>query len=375
MGPRNSVAEVLHFIQDEMAEAAAVLPAVYPDEDNGRATKGAALGYQLKALVFESSYAQLAGTDKDPANYFEGCTQKWGQAMTVFNQLEALGVYHLEPDYADIWPVDHEKGPELIWTGHSVSRDAGGGIEDINRQIIGGVQCVYQACRSYYDEDGVLIPNGRSGLYGLNAPTYELRDEFETGDPRRDISFVEEYDPLILSIDGVLDTLPAAPSFASPTSMNNAKYDPLPWEWISSVLHYGPRDIKFMRYADVLLLAAEAALNNNDAGTALTLVNRVRTRARNSGTTAAPADLSSVTMADIQHERRCELALEAHRYFDIVRWGIADDVLSGQYRQTDLMTNPDAAPLDWIPGKHEFFPIPESEIALNQGQMAQNPGY
>jgi hypothetical protein len=375
-GSRNTVAEVLHFVQTEMAEAANSLPATYPNSDKGRATKGAALGYQLKALVFESSYAQLAANGGDPANYFEGCTEKWDEAVNVFNAIEALGVHELEPNYADLWPVYGENSSELMFTGHSVSLQAGSGIEDINNRILGGVHCVYQACRSYYNESGGIEENGRSGLYGLNAPTFELRDEFEAGDPRLDLSFCLDSELIILTTrEGIVDTLPACPSFASPTAMNNQKYDPLPWEWVDPIKHFGPRDLKFLRYADVLLLAAEAALNDDNPTLALQLVNRVRTRARNSGTSGVPADLTSITLADIQHERRVELALEAHRYFDIVRWGLAEEKLTGMYRQTDLIANPDAAPLVWTRGKHEFFPIPESEIALNQGLMAQNPGY
>jgi len=362
-----------------MAVAASVLPATYPSTDQGRASKGAALGYQLKALVFESSYAQLAATGNDPANYFEGCTEKWDEAVSVFNAIEDLGVHELEPNYADLWPVYGETSSEHMFTGHSVSLQAGSGIEDINNRILGGVQCVYQACRSYYDTAGVVVPNGRAGLYGLNAPTFDLRDEFEIDDPRFDISFTLENEPIPVVVGSgtntYIDTLPAAPSYASPTSLNNQKYDPFPWEWLDPVKHFGPRDLKFLRYADVILLGAEAAFHDGNTTLALELVNRIRTRARNSGITDEPADLGSVTLDAIRHERRVELALEAHRYFDIVRWGIAKKKLDGSYRQTDLIANPDASPLIWTEGKHEFFPIPGSEITLNQGLMAQNPGY
>ena len=386
-GGRSSLAEVLHFVQAEMDTIAEILPATYSASNSGRATSGAALGYQLKALVFESSYAQLAGTAKDPSNYFDGCEEKWAEALDVFNDIEALGVYSLEPDYADLWPVAGENSPEHIFTGHSVSLGAGGGIEDINSGILGGVQCVYQACRSYYidvdddndfSNDTIIEENGRVGLYGLNAPTYELFAEFEEGDPRRDISFVTEGKiiPLIRR-DGEFDTLKAAPSFASPTLMNNAKYDPLPHEWIDPIKHYGPRDIKFLRYAEVILLAAEAAVQDDNPELGRVLVNRIRARARNSGVTSdVPEDyFSPITLEEVMHERRCELALEAHRYFDIVRWGIAEEKLTGTYRATDTLGGQTGSPLEWIPGKHEFFPIPSNEISLNQGEMDQNPNY
>jgi hypothetical protein len=80
-------------------------------------------------------------------------------------------------------------------------------------------------------------------------------------------------------------------------------------------------------------------------------------------------------MNAVRHERRVELAMEAHRFFDIVRWGIAEDVLDGKIRATDTVWAPNPMPLDFIPGKHEFFPIPESEITLSRGVIEQNPGY
>jgi hypothetical protein len=375
-GSRNTVAEVLHFVQSEMSAAASALPAEYSASNFGRATKGAALAYRLKALAFESSYAQVATAGHDPANFFEGCTNKWANAAQVFDSIEALGVYELEPNYDDLWPVAGEYSKEYIFTGHSVSLQAGSGIEDINQRLLGGVQCAYQSCRSYFNADDSLILNGRAGLYGLNCPTYDLFNDYETGDSRMVSTITRDGDSLWVMEAHQAVYLTAAPSGASPTRMNNKKYDPFLSEWIDPVLHFGPRDLKFMRYADIILLAAEAAFNTGDEPTARTLVNRIRERARNSGTTSIPANFTSaITLADIQHERRVELAMEAHRYFDIVRWGIAKDRLNGTYRATDTIANPNAPPISWVEGKNEFFPIPESEIAQNRGEMLQNPNY
>lgn len=374
-GSRNSVAEVLHFVQKEMSIAAANLPSEYGDNDKGRASSGAALGYKLKALVFESSYAKLAASGNDPSNYFVGCVEKWDTALMVFTEIVALGVHSLEPDFFDLWPVTGENSSEHMFTGHSVSL-ANGGIEDINTNIVGGVHNVYQSCRSYFTADSLLNKNGR-GQYGLNCPTPALVEEFETGDPRLDISFTMDYDPIyIYNPRPNIDTVFAAPSADSPTQMTNSKYDPFPWEWIDPAFHHGPRDLKFLRYADVILLAAEAAVEDGNPDLARELLNRIRERARNSGSTGVPAELTgTVTLNDVMHERRCELALEAHRYFDIVRWGIADEVLTGTIRQTDIIHSTSPEPLVWVRGKHEFFPIPELEIIINKGLMLQNPGY
>ena len=215
--------------------------------------------------------------------------------------------------------------------------------------------------------------------WGLNTPTYNLAAEYETGDPRKKISVVTDADTIEIDPGGAGVTIlrRAAPSYASPTMMNNQKYDPEPDEWVIRSFFRGPLDIKMFRYADVLLLAAEAALEPavNQPGKATEYVNMIRTRARNSGNTGIPADLASVTLDDIIHERRIELAFEAHRFFDIVRWGIAYERLNGLYRATDTLGGLSGSPIEFLVGRSEFFPIPDEEIILSKGAIKQNPGY
>ena len=112
-------------------------------------------------------------------------------------------------------------------------------------------------------------------------------------------------------------------------------------------------NIPVIRYADVILMAAEAALESGDNTKALEYLNMIRTRARLSGTSGVPADLSSITHADIEHERVVELALEGHRFFDLVRWGIVAECLDGLYRKSHDRT------VDFEDGVDEFFPMPD----------------
>src|SRR6056297_556510 len=105
-----------------------------------------------------------------------------------------------------------------------------------------------------------------------------------------------------------------------------------------------------IRYADVLLMCAEAYLQSG-SGDPLPLVNQVRER-------ASLDELGSVTMDDIKLERRLELAMEGHRFFDLVRWGDAASVLGDR---------------GFVQGKHEVFPIPQEEIVNSNYALTQNP--
>ena len=380
--PRSTIAETLHWIQDELEAVADELPTTYPQVDDGRTTWGTAKGYLLKALVFESNYAELSQNGQDPAERFEGCETKWSEAWDVAQEIITSAIYELEPDYADLWIVGNyasrtgDFSKEHLFKINCISVEiAGRGNEQIDHQIVGSVGGVYQSCRDYYNLDGTIQVNGRRG-WGLNAPTYELWDAYETGDPRQDISITSEGDPVLVDSMGTLVYRAASTYSSSPTGMNSAKYDPEPWEWLTTRFFDSPLDIKMLRYADILLLAAEAGLKTNNSTEAMGYVNQIRTRARNSGTTGEPQDLTGeLTLAQIQHERRVELALETHRYFDLVRWGIAEDMLDGTIRATDTVWAWNPKPLNWVPGKHEFFPIPESQIVLSRGSMKQNPGY
>ena len=110
-------------------------------------------------------------------------------------------------------------------------------------------------------------------------------------------------------------------------------------------------------------MGAEAACESGNLTRARELLEMVRSRARgdNSPLTCLP-EIKTEQVAElreaIRHERRIELALEFERYFDLVRWGIAAEKLP-----------------DFVTGKHELFPLPQSEIDKANGKLIQNPGY
>ncbi|TKK66913.1 RagB/SusD family nutrient uptake outer membrane protein [Ilyomonas limi] len=176
--------------------------------------------------------------------------------------------------------------------------------------------------------------------------------------------------------------------------------------------YWGPTElvannVNLIRFADVILWAAECAADAGDLAAATTYVNQVRSRMKdhpeawvykNSDYDAASAVYTNTStpaanykiglyptfaskdfaVKAIHFERRLELAMEGHRFFDLVRWGEADQVLNAYYER-ERPLRPLKKDAHWTPGKNEYFPIPQSAIDnMNSDgtqRLTQNPGY
>jgi starch-binding outer membrane protein, SusD/RagB family len=143
-----------------------------------------------------------------------------------------------------------------------------------------------------------------------------------------------------------------------------------------------PHNFHYLRYADVLLIAAEAAVHIGRNDIALDYTNRVRERARNCGTTGYPKNLESISLEDVLNERRVELAFEGHSFFDMVRTHRIKTMLDEATLDYGTVVNPitgQEAIIEWGDnfkvGTSEILPIPRSEIELSNGSIRQNPGY
>ena len=116
-------------------------------------------------------------------------------------------------------------------------------------------------------------------------------------------------------------------------------------------------------------MASEAAIQLGNNADATTYINMVRTRARMCGGGVGPADLSgTITMAQLIHERRIELAFEGLRYFDMVRWGIAEAEINGT-------TTAEGFPISYTSPKDDFQPLPQREIVTSNGNLTQHEGW
>lgn len=322
--PRSTVAEVYQFIESDLLFAITNLPpkGQYGATDVGRASRGAAQALLAKVYLYQGKWTDAAA-----------------KALDVINS----GDYNLEPVFANANSVAGEQGIESVFEVASFGNE---GIEN------GGNQ--------YGNVQGVRGTPNRG--WGFNRPTLDLRNSFEAGDPRLEATVIylgEVLDGVTILGDGLTPDLSTDSHGQPEIECYNQKV----WTPGNTVPPSFGHNRRFIRFSDVLLIAAEALNENNDPTAALVHLNRVRQRARE-GNNAILADIS-VTNKDqlrdiIMHERRVELALEGNRYWDLVRTNKAEAILG---------------PLGFTKGKDELLPIPQTEIDLTRGALEQNPGW
>ena len=357
--PRASVDEIYTQILADLELANKYLwkKSEYLPADAGRATKGAAQAMLMKVnLYMGSPYWQKQGVTKSASNCFADA-KAWGDS--IINS----GEYSLCPKYEDNFTIEGENGPESIFEIQYAEVTWGDYTWDYDYKGFG------RTAGSFTQ----ILTRSRSskigGGWGFNHPTQNLYNEFEAGDVRRDVA--------ILVPDESLIETPAVEYYLGNKMLNNkyAMYRDTLYpgagvgQWGIHASR-GPLNNRQIRYGDVLLMYAEACLGTGDAGTAKTYIDKVRARA---GLTPCAA----ATDATLRHERRCELALEGHRWFDLVRWeGVAGTGLKAHMDAYKLTETDDAKShmREFIAGKHEIFPIPYEEIILNKA-LKQNPGY
>lgn len=344
--PRASKDDIYNFIIEDLKDANSKLwlKSEYKEEEMGRATKGAAEAMLMKTYLYMHQY---------------GNAKEWGDSIIVRHS----GEYLLCDKYADNFTLAGENGPESVFE----------------------IQYMEDPTSDYGEGNGftrgtftVILTRSRSsnlgGGWGFNKPTQDLYDEFETGDPRLNETILNPTDAQIVT--------PSEEIYLGNRYINK-KYGLYNADGSYYKLTHnsrGPINNKVIRYADVLLMYAEACCETGDLGAAKSALEEVRSRARKNSNDLSVlpefpygsySDTPEDLKAAIRHERRVELAMEGHRWFDLCRWGIAGETMNEYKRyETDEAK---AEMAEFIPGKHELFPIPADEIALNP--MAQNPGY
>jgi len=336
---RASVADIYKLIISDLEAANAGLwkKSEYDAEDLGRATKGAAQAMLLKAHLYNKTYAEA---------------KRWGDSIINSNE------YTLVSKYADNFTLAGENGPESVFE----------------------IQYMEDPTSDYGEGFGftrgsftVILTRSRSsklgGGWGFNKPTKNLYNAYENGDPRRNATILNPSDSEIET--------PEQEIYLGSRYLNR-KYammnDDNSFYAISHATR-GPINNKVIRYADVLLMYAEAACETNQLTAAKNALEQVRARARGNAAIlpAFPYGTYADNQADlrkaIRHERRVELAMEGHRWFDLCRWGIAKETMDA-YKATES-AEVQQHMAAFIKGTHELFPIPSKEIDLNP--MQQNP--
>lgn len=344
--PKSPASKIYEQIDKDLALAVQYLPANWNNASGvstfpGRLTSGAANTLWAQTQLFRKN---------------------WSQTAALCRQVIASGQYSLSSTYAGIWKDGlngaGKNGPESIFEMQS---NVGPNRTNNNGSSWGTSQNIRQ---------GGATSAWNLG-WGWNTPTQVLVDAWEPSDPRRSGTILfsgQSDDP---TTGGYGATLPPY----DPNGANGGiqrKYwnkkvysDPAMRAFTGMINNAGEAawiNHRILRYADVILMLAEAANETGDGATAAEMVEKIRARARGGNGNILPKitfQNQAQMRTAIKNERRFEFAMEGYRFYDLVRWGDAEAAL-GSLGYTN---------------RNRFYPIPQKAIDASNGVLKQNPDY
>ena len=304
---KSSKEDIYKQILSDCDKAANLLPITYNGSNTGRATKGAALAVAAKVSLYTKDYTKV---------------------LEYTSKIKALNTYKLVKDYRENFMKLTQNNTESVWE-----------IQHTNLELgVGNFINQWWASIKFLG-------------YGFAEVTPLYVSVFEPNDPRLKFTVAMNNDPYF--------------GLIYKNSFSSTTYSPRKFLQSNAELtQKADGDINYpaIRYAEVLLWEAEALIELGRMQEALAPLETVRARAR--AQTAVPGTLPVITSTNqatlrqaVRRERQTELGFELHRFFDLIRWGIAAESLPGFQK-----------------GKHEVFPIPQTEIDLNPS-LIQNPNY
>ena len=307
---RAPVADVYAQIIKDLTDAEGALDVSYTGTNVGRATRGAAKSLLGKVYLTQKKYAEAA---------------------TKLKEVIDAGTYDLLPTYAAVFVASGKNHKESIFDVQYKKGSIGEGSGFAN---------------TYAPENSgnAVIQFGGSGN---NQPTADMVAAYEAGDLRKDVSLATSY----INAGGVKIDYNFIRKYRDAPVVSGDSEDNWP----------------VLRYADVLLMYAEALNETGKTAEALPFLNRIRTRAGLAAKTSAEAGTQAAMRLALEQERRVELAFEGHRWFDLVRTGRALDVLKAKATAIGIKTN--------LTENNLIFPIPQSQIDINSSKIKQNTGY
>ncbi len=283
----------------------------------GRATQNAARAVLAKTYLYQ---------------------KKWSEALAQTTAIIASGDNDLNTPYGEMFTEANEFNSESVFEVYCEQKPT-------EKIFLSSQYGQIQGFRG--------IPNLG---WGFNGPSQALMDAYEAGDPRKAATVLADGE----TIEGKKTKADAA----AYKFFNKKVYVSLAERALygrSTDIQAYWLNIRLIRYADVLLMHAEAACELGNSTEALAKLEMIRERARGGNSAVLPKITTTnkeELRAKIHHERRIELALEWERFFDLVRWDEAKTAITG-----------------FVVGKHELFPIPQTEIDKSEGAIVQNPGY
>ncbi|MFH0757885.1 MAG: RagB/SusD family nutrient uptake outer membrane protein [Bacteroidota bacterium] len=305
---RTTAEETWAFIESDLRAAIPGLPETIPASEFGRATRWAAKGLLAKVLMYREDW--------------DGCKK-------VSDEIINQGPFDLYPDFYQLFRPEQEHCVESLF---EISSSQYPGENLLSNSQFSETQAV----------------RGQFG-WGWFAPTDELADAFDAAGDQVRKKVTIHYRGDVTEDGDTIAGIEVMEGVDIPR-YNGKAYVPSRFGWVSGA--YGSdQNVRILRFADILLINAEAACHTG--GNVATPLNRVRAR-------AGLDPVSNPTLEDVWEERRLELAGEQDRYWDLLRTGRAATVLAKYGFKT---------------GKHELYPIPQSEVDRSGEQLEQNPGW
>jgi len=304
---RQPVSEIYTLIQDDLISAASLLNGI--ELSKGRASEGAAKTLLGKVYLTEEDYTSAASTLKEVID---------------------MKSYSLVDDYGSMFDGSNEESDESIFEIEYLSGDLGEGNSFSSSYTPGLFNMA-------------IFPNNMNGN-GYMCPTQDLYDSFEEGDKRKTASVIDS----VLLTDGTYEYTLCGLKFVDFTTGTSGD---------------GGINYTALRYADVLLMYAEALNENNQTSEALSYLNEVRKRADLDDLTGLTKEEFALAM---EKERRVEFFHEGHRWFDLLRTGRAKTVLNAYFESTGSSYSLEDSEL--------LMPIPDDELEISP-ELVQNEGY
>ncbi len=331
--PKSSVADIYTLIDSDLTNAEKYLPLRWEPIYIGRLTWGAARSLHAKTYLMRND---------------------WQNAYTAATDVMKSNVYDLKTLYATIFRENGENCSESVFELQCTSTESQKADNNIGSQF-----CAVQGVRGAGDWN--------LG-WGQNTPTQELANAYEPNDPRKNETLLYFYktggDPNSIPANTPWNEKPIANGDVAAKYFNKKAYTDPSWRVKYTKGGYWV-NIRMIRYADVVLMAAESANELGKSAEAIDYLEQVRARARNGNNAILPkvttTDMAALRTA-IKHERRVELGMEFDRFYDLVRWGDDVSVLLAAGKTNYQI-------------KHRLLPLPKAAVDASNGVLKQNPNY
>ena len=343
--PSNATTEEAYAqVAKDLTEAIPDLPTSYPDPDLGRVTRGAAYALLGKTYLQQNDYSQAA------------------EAFAWLVTGPGSGIYDLVPNYRDNFLISTENNQESVFEIQFKENLSESTDNDVDESRINNTGT---SISQFFAPPGIGFNDGAARRWLIGEFEKEKTVSGER-DPRLAASFLFDS----TNVEGPEATMVYGETFASrfgdgPNSHGVWFRKLLNDHWKNQEGFRSPNNYRLIRYADVLLMYAEALNGMGMTEEAYPYVDRVRERAGLAPlSNAMPGLGQDAFLTQLKHERITELAGEAWRFADLKRWGDLS---------TDLADH-DPEFANFVKGRDELYPIPQSDIDLNPN-LSQNPGY